>query len=178
MCGWDSKDLLPSPGGTSEPLWPHSTRSTDWIHVETSRNGEHNATFVVRGRNTRKCSIDFDRPINWYHVRGAPNLRFQPGYEISEQGLTNISLWSRTWNKEFIVDIGWDSGEESNGTSIMSGSIGCAWAEYASMTKGTRWAEKSAKIPALEELLTFLPLWAAPIKWATPLVQAEARFAV
>lgn len=184
MCGFDSMNLLPSPGGESvltlnatESLYAssHLTRSTDWIQASFKRHGSHNATISIQGRNTRVCRLQFDKPISFYRVHGSSG-HFQPGYGITEDGVTDLPLWSREWDREFVVDIGWNLHESEEAASAMSGTVACEWAEYASATAGTSWAAKSARIPAMEEMITFLPLWAVPIKWTYGLVEAEAKF--
>ncbi|KAH8103454.1 hypothetical protein BXZ70DRAFT_925720 [Cristinia sonorae] len=171
MCGFDSADLLPSPGGISGEGSAH--RSTDWMDVKIARPHakKNNATIRIRGHNTRSCHVHFSRPISFYEVLNSP-LDFQPGYEITSAGITDLSLWSRTWGEEFVVNVGWDE----DGDEELDGTLGCDWAEYATASAGAEWAEKSGRIPALEELLTFLPLWATPIKWSWGLVVTEAKF--
>ncbi|TCD67775.1 hypothetical protein EIP91_011961 [Steccherinum ochraceum] len=198
MCGWDSTDLLPSPGGlrtimnhpnASKDLHPDAVHSDDWMTVHLSRRGTHNATIAIAGHNTRACRIQFDDPISYYRVRTTdagndplpPPMKkydFQPGYEITSEGVTDLPLWSRTWGQEFIVDIGWNVSTTARSGGMLKGTVGCAWAEYASASAGAGWAGASGTIPALEEVVRFLPLWAAPIKWTYGLVETEARFAV
>ncbi|KAH8103501.1 hypothetical protein BXZ70DRAFT_926000 [Cristinia sonorae] len=179
-CQWDTSGLLPSPGGArSKSLAPasliassHATRASDWLSASFTRHAGQSATISIRGVNTRTCSLKFDTPISTYSVRGSSG-RMQPGYGVPPEGLTSLSLWSREWEKEFVVDFMW---EGANNT--MEGRVSCNWAEYASATAGSEWAGKSGQIPALEEVMRFVPLWVVPTKLSVGLVEAGARFSV
>ena len=92
----------------------------------------------------------------------------------SAEGIDNVLLWSRNWENEWTVDFSW-AGE---GLGEFKGRAACEWAEYASGTAGSKHAETSAQIPAIEEVLKFFPLWATPIKLTWGLVEASAPFSV
>ncbi|TCD67779.1 hypothetical protein EIP91_011965 [Steccherinum ochraceum] len=176
-CKWDSRSLLPSPGGhAASDLAPNSllassraTRASDWIHTTFRRHEGKNATISVRGTNTRACSLTFDRPISAYHVHGSSGV-MQAGYEVPPEGVKLLPLWSREWEKEFVVDVQWTGPDET-----MEGRVACNWVEYASGTAGSEWVRVGGQIPALEEVMRFLPLWAIPTKWTVGLVEAGGR---
>lgn len=172
-CGWES-DLTPSPGGNSSSLEADARPSRHWMSLKTERLNRTAAKFTIQGVNTRSCKLYLNNPITSFEVIGSGG-RLQPGYDMPDGGVSSINLWSRTWDKEFVVEVGW--GGSAPGFK-MEGRAACEWAEYASTTAGSRHASVSAQIPALEEILQFLPLWATVTKWSVGLVEAWTRFSV
>ena len=164
-CGWES-ELLPSPGGSAEP--------TDWFELQTKRLNASSARINLKGTNTRSGRLLFDTPITHFHVHGSKD-GMQPGYELPQEGVKDLMLWSREWDHEFVVDFSWAATAEN---FRMHGRAACEWAEYASGTAGSPHASVSAQIPALEEVIHFLPLWAVPTKWTYGLVEAWTKFTV
>lgn len=179
-CRWDSRSLLPSPGESDAAVLArnnltstsHATRASDWLAATFKRKAGYSATVTIRGVNTRTCRLQFDAPISSYYVHGSSG-RMQPGYEVPPEGITDLVLWSREWDREFVVDIQWNGTQET-----MEGRASCEWMEYASGTAGGPHAVIGAQIPALEELIRFAPLWAIPTKWTIGLVEAGGRFSV
>ena len=166
-CKWDSGLLLPSPGITS------NNSEIPWLKFHAERLNTSAGRISIKGTNTRSCILYFDNPISSFTVSGAG--RHQPGYEIPEGGTQTIYMWSRTWEKEFNVEFSWaGAGEDFE----MEGRAACEWAEYASGTAGSPKARLSAQIPALEEVLHYLPLWATPTKWTIGLVEAWTKFSL
>jgi hypothetical protein len=43
-------------------------------------------------------------------------LRFRVPFPFSMEGLDWIWLWSREWNKTFVVEVAWDADDEVNAT--------------------------------------------------------------
>ena len=108
---------------------------------------------------------------------------------MPEGGVREARLWSRTWGKTFVVEVGWEpeqsagvgEGEGGGGGGKgdeegLSGRAACEWAEYASGALGGE--GETGAIPAFEEVKAFLPLWALPTKLADGLVEVWTRFAV
>lgn len=188
-CTWRSGySMLPTPGSAPTPSSPdtsiNSLDQTDFFRAEVTRTSSTTAQFFVKGRNTRNCKIYFDnRPIVKYTVDGAVH-GMQPPYTIQERGIREVRLWSRDWDKSFIVNVEWRDylglGEG------LKGRIACDWAEYASASAGlpgqgdnpAKGGFRSAKIPALEELLSFLPPWVVVTKAADGLVEAWETFEI
>ena len=170
-CGWES-NLLPSPGGNSPA--PDIPFQPDWLRFSTERVNASAGRITLGGKNTRNCALSFEHPIMSFEVLNGGG-RLQPGYEIPSKGTTKIQMWSRTWEKEFVVEVTWTGADED---FTMEGRAACEWAEYASGTAGSPHASVSAQIPALEEVLHFLPLWATPTKWNVGLVEAWTKFSV
>ncbi|KAI0688998.1 hypothetical protein BC835DRAFT_1441523 [Cytidiella melzeri] len=170
-CSWESS-LIPSPGGNSSAI--HHANAADWFSLSTERLNGTTARFSIRGVNTRSCQLFFNNPLTSFEILGS-GARMQPGYEIPEGGTDTIMLWSRTWDKEFVVDVSWRG---ANPEFKMEGRAACNWAEYASGTAGGPHAAISAQIPAYEEVLHFLPLWATPTKFNVGLVEVWTKFSV
>ncbi|KAJ7591069.1 putative zinc metalloprotease [Mycena floridula] len=160
-CSWPS-GLLPAPGGTDP------TSQFDWLKVSTSRRASDIIRISVQGRNTRSCRLYFDKPIAEYSVQGG-RTELQPGYPIGKDGIKELRLWSRTWDRNFIVDIRTDP------SLTFSGRAACEWVEYESGSIGVN---TGGKIPAFEEVLTFLPSWAAVSKLTDGLVEVIQEFSV
>jgi hypothetical protein len=76
-------------------------------------------------------------------------------------GLTSLRLWSRTYDREFQVDFGWDGGKH------LSGRVGCVWDEHI-----------SGRIPALDEVVAYLPTWATVTKYTSGLVEVTKSFKI
>ncbi|RDX48595.1 hypothetical protein OH76DRAFT_1352007 [Lentinus brumalis] len=174
-CRW-ATDLLPSPTGNA------SFPASQWLDVKTTRLNASRALISVRGENTRGCRLYFDRAINFVYVHGqdgaqdapAPHatMRLQGGYEMPAAGVKEARLWSRTWGKEFVVEVGWDAASDDDEETTLGGRAACEYAEYASALG----PPGSGQIPAFEEVKQFLPLWALPTKLADGLVEVWTRF--
>ncbi|KZT22447.1 hypothetical protein NEOLEDRAFT_1180857 [Neolentinus lepideus HHB14362 ss-1] len=167
QCKWDTSDLMPVPSANSE----------GFLVFNATRLNESSAEMRVRGVNTRGCRLYFDnKPVRYVHVweGGEKRTEMQRGYEVSERGLVDVRLWSREWEEEFRVEVGWDE----DGGGGLEGRVACEWAEYASGTAGTGVADGGASMPALEEALAFLPDWAVLTNANDGLVEAWERFAV
>lgn len=135
------------------------------------------ARFTIKGPvDTRACRIYFESsPVYAVRVRGASNGGVaQRGYEISDAGASIVKLWSRTWDREWVVDV--DLGRRNaipatgaviDGDDKVRGRVACEWSENV-----------DSRIPALEEVMTFIPKWAAVTKADDGLVEAYKSFAV
>ena len=99
--------------------------------------------------------------------------QLQPGYEMPAAGFSSIVMSSRTWDKEFLVEVGWDADARVDGEEL-KGRVACEWAEYESAMIGG--VNSGGKIPALEELLAFMPRWVVVSKTSDGLVEAWSDF--
>ena len=179
-CKW-ATDLLPSPGNASAPGSPSDAVGgvARWLDVSAERVNATRARVAVRGENTRGCRLYLDRPVNFFYVypegeRGGKEgeevrMRMQGGYGMPAGGITEARLWSRTWGREFVVELGWEGLE---GLPGLSGRAACEYAEYASALE----SDGGGRIPAFEEVKDFMPLWAQPTKLADGLVEVWTRF--
>ncbi|KAL0955569.1 hypothetical protein HGRIS_001809 [Hohenbuehelia grisea] len=192
-CKWPS-DLTPSPGfasiGESDPHRGHGQphRKRAWLNASVVRLNATAAQVKLRGTNTRSCRVYLDtRAIEAYEVEGGAG-GMQHGYGVGEEGLREVRLWSRTWDREFVVDVVWkDEGrtDVDNAQGMLGanevpsgefkGRVACEWAEYESGSTGN---SAAARIPAYEEVLTFLPKWAVASKSNDGLVEVWAEFSL
>jgi hypothetical protein len=153
-CQWESA-LLPSPGTyvSGSPLG-----AVHWIRASVTRLTPNSARFVIGAPNTRGCRLYFDnKRITGHNVHGSEGGML-PQFSTPPEGVGELHLWSRTWGRTFTVDIEWE------GDSALEGRVACEWAEYESASVGVD--AITGKIPALEEVLSFLPRWAAVTKIA------------
>ncbi|EIN06389.1 hypothetical protein PUNSTDRAFT_89945 [Punctularia strigosozonata HHB-11173 SS5] len=184
-CSWSST-LLPAHGSSSNVLDASSddetslvapspfTSATDWLQFRTKKTSPTSAILSVRGANTRNCRLYFDSaPISYYNVTSSNTSGdLQPGYEIADEGIKELRLWSRTWDREFEVEVEWKG--IAGGT--LEGRASCLWNEYASGAAGG--PSSGGRIPAYEEVLAFLPKWAAATKRDDGLVEAWITFKI
>ncbi|KAJ7161515.1 hypothetical protein C8R43DRAFT_337223 [Mycena crocata] len=165
-CGWEST-LLPSPGAYLGSA--ASVGADHWLKANVTRLGPNSARFVVAAANSRGCKLNFDnKRIKSHHVHGSEPGMLTP-FSGGSEGISQLILYSRTWDRTFTVDIDWE------GDAVLEGRIACEWAEYESGSVGV---DTTGKIPALEEVLTFLPRWTAVTKQADGLVEAWASFSI
>ncbi|KAF9463513.1 hypothetical protein BDZ94DRAFT_1321670 [Collybia nuda] len=180
-CSWESgRDLRPTPGWDTRVMKEHkdiggaNTNSTNvpknpWLSGSVTRLSRRSARVVLRGVNTRSCRLYFDgAKVKKYTVLGSgKETGMQQGYEIGPSGLEEVRLWSRTWGRAFVVDV-----EFVDDSRPMQGRLACEWAEYESgRVGGNDRNGGGGKIPALEEVLKFLPRWATVTKAADGLVE-------
>lgn len=120
------------------------------------------ARINISGQNTRACKLLFDSPVSGVYVHGqAPEDKRLP--PVPEQGSSELRLWSRTWDRQWTVDVEWDSKE--HGKSL-SGKAVCLWSDVNQ--KGT--------IPAFDEVKHYVPVWVAITKAADGLVEGSKSF--
>ena len=177
-CTWPvDNEWIPSPGGNASSGWV--TGDAKRVHGKTSQ-----ATIHVRGTNTRGCRIYFDQPVYGYKVRALDDNRWdgtqQDGYETPPEGITTLFLWSRTWDRNFEVEVTFGP-EGLDPAPPLSGKLACEYSEYASGIAGASRAgrpDHEGRIPAFEEVLRFLPKWAAVTKAADGLVEVSRSFSL
>ncbi|KAG8694553.1 hypothetical protein FRC08_008413 [Ceratobasidium sp. 394] len=139
-----------------------SRSPSDWVSFSAKRTSLRNATITLRGRNTRSCRIYSDTPIVSVYVQGGHWERHLGGSDSNTTGFSEVRLWSRTWDERFVVDLTWADGEEN---ATHTGRVACEWAEG-----------DGGRIPALDEVLTYLPPWAVVTKLADGLVEGKHAF--
>ncbi|CAE6493520.1 unnamed protein product [Rhizoctonia solani] len=136
-----------------------STPPSKWIKSSVTKLGNNVARFKIQGRNTRSCRIYSDQPMKSARVVGGHwENDLEPEEEFKE-----FRLWSRTWDKTFDVLVGWP---KNNGTT-RTGKIACEWAEW-----------DLGRIPAIDELRTFLPPWTVVSKLNDGLVEGTRDFEI
>lgn len=176
-CTWPvDEEWIPSPGGNTSSWVTGGIKRVDG---KTSR-----AMIHVRGTNTRGCRIYFDQPVYDYKVRALDGNRWdgtqQDGYDIPPEGITTLFLWSRTWDRNFEVEVTFGP-EGVDPAPPLSGKLACEYSEYASGIAGASGVESlrnEGRIPAFEEMLRFLPKWAVVTKAADGLVEVSRSFSL
>jgi hypothetical protein len=133
---------------------------SDWLTFNASLAAPGTALISLKGRNTRSCRIYFDHPVTSIRVQNSTG-EVQSDYPLPTDGLTELRLWSRTWNREFNVTAGW------KGKETLGGRVSCGWAESL-----------EGRIPAFAEVIGFLPEWAQVTKANDALVEATRKFSV
>ncbi|TFK63671.1 Zn-dependent exopeptidase [Pluteus cervinus] len=186
LCQWES-DLYPSHGsGIGDHTIHNNDKSFDdtpWLQVATQRLSSTSAVISVQGTNTRGCKLYFDtKNISNFHIDnpedlsvGSKEMKIQPGYPMLPEGAPLLRLWSRTWDRNFTVEVEWDGEVEEGG---FGGRAACIWAEYESGMTGRRDGDSGARIPALEEVFDSVPSWVTVSKRQEGLVEAWAKFAI
>ncbi|THU92478.1 hypothetical protein K435DRAFT_862448 [Dendrothele bispora CBS 962.96] len=220
---------------------------TSYSEASSVNDTKAGAQFRIRGQNTRACRVYFDSPVEGFRVLPIPSSSsssepaspaFAPGNGRDELNgnwtavnTTEVRLWSRTWDREFVVDVIWDNakdqdmkdsrwsgwqgyqgafgvassdhesnedghegtveGEQNKSSPTRSGRVACEWSEYESGMVGLGLdvngtvpscsiligiGSTGGKIPAYEEVLTFLPRWAVASKLTDGLVEVESAF--
>lgn len=182
-CRWEG-GLLPLPkhhatGAAVSDLTLGRGIGDEWLSLATERIGSSRARIALAGTNSRGCRLYFDHAVHDFSVRGTDGA-FLAGYEIPPDGVRELRLFSRTWGNEFVVEVGWAGADEGVLDAGLTGRAACEWAEFASGVTGGPADDDvdTGRIPALEELIQFLPLWAQPTKTADGLVEAWTSFAV
>ncbi|KAK3706125.1 hypothetical protein LTR37_012952 [Vermiconidia calcicola] len=148
---------------TSQHAANHSEESgyDTWLDYNiTSTNSS--ASFSVRGRNTKSCRLEFNKPVSEVHIEdAASDPRYRP---VAEKGSTQVRLFSRDWDKNFSVNVTWAG---QNATSH-TGRVVCMWSD----------ANQFGTIPAFDEVRRFGPVWSAVTKTSDGLVEGYKDFEV
>ncbi|KIJ55609.1 hypothetical protein M422DRAFT_151554 [Sphaerobolus stellatus SS14] len=132
--------------------------SKDYISFNASLAAPGTALIKLQGRNTRGCRIYFDRPVSTVRLENSTGA-VQKLYPFPQDGINLLKLWSREWDKEFVVTANWIGGQN------LTGKVACGWAEGGGMS-------------ALDEVSGFLPAWAIVSKFDDALVEAIHTFSV
>ena len=148
---------------------PMKTQIKTWVNYNVTRLPNQNfARFTVMGRDTRACKLTFDSPVSDFNVRGSgPNDKRFP--IVPEGGTTEIRLWSRTWNRAWVVEVTWEGQGDQEGEVVeLEGKVVCLWSDD----------NREGVIPALDELRHFAPGWVAISKAGDGLVEGHKKFKI
>ena len=148
-CKWQSIPPTVAPGPSKK-----------WITVQTKRLSPGSGEITISGTNTRNCRLYLDTPVHAVHVHGSSG-KIQPLFPIPKGGVNEVRLWSRDWDRDFKVDITWDASVSSG----LAGRAACEWSEQDN-------------VPALKEVIAFLPTWARVTKRTDGLVEGWKAFSV
>lgn len=163
-CSWTG---IPPKVVHVHPKLPLKTQVKTWVNYNVTRvSGKNSARFTVMGRETRACKLIFDSPVSDFAVHGsASNDKRFP--VVPEGGSKEIRLWSRTWNRAWVVDVEWEGQGDQEGEVVdLEGKVVCLWSDD----------NREGVIPALDELRHFAPGWVAVTKAGDGLVEGYKKF--
>lgn len=149
---------------------------TEWLSLNISSVGAGSARFYLKGMNTKACKLYFGKQDNSEIKR----VRVDKGewVDVGEGGspLESFALWSRDWDKTWVVDVEWTQSPNqgsfapqpnSKGTASLAGRAACLWADRT-----------AGRIPAIDELYVFMPTWATLTAGRGGLVEGYKAFEV
>jgi hypothetical protein len=173
-CKWEVGDtFVPSPGGGKHHAMNITSSLDKWITTSVKRTGSNSARIKVQGLNTRSCTLQFSsKRVRDFNLADDGGKGLQAGSEVPKDGLEQIRLWSRDWEKEFEVDVNFVGSKDEKA----KGRVSCGWAEYESATVGG--GQSGGRIPSLEEVFLFLPEWAVVSKSSSALFDAGREFEI
>ena len=117
--------------------------------------------FASRGRTRARCRILFDTPIFDLVIDGAVS---DPRFNATgDKGSREVRLWHREWSQPWNVSVKW----HHDLNSTLSGRIVCLWSDA-----------NTGSIPAFDEVLRYVPVWAIPSKISDGLVEGSKRFKI
>lgn len=200
-CKWAGlpANVVPKAARRSLPHAPvvfgnNTATPSDWLNFSI-KSPKHNngtntrrATFKITGQNTRACRIAFDSPITNFSVAGA-------GVSKVTSATSEIRLWHREWSQPWEVDVQRDSDDQGHvqgddksvseilleaetrrhgksdvkggASGSLKGRVICLWSDA-----------NAGAIPAFDEVLHYLPVWAIPSKVGDGLVEGYKRFEI
>ncbi|KZM26698.1 uncharacterized protein EKO05_0008803 [Ascochyta rabiei] len=158
-CEWEG---LPARVVADASPYSNKTHPNSWLdYTITKSNKTNEATIRVVGQNTRACRVLFDTSIRDLAVAGGvSDPRFK---RTGEHGSREVRLWHREWSQPWNVSVSWDAKEKSK----LSGKVVCLWSDA-----------NAGDIPAFDEVLHYLPVWAIPSKISDGLVEGYKHFEI
>ncbi|EOD49625.1 putative peptidase family m28 family protein [Neofusicoccum parvum UCRNP2] len=195
-CSWRgiTPAVVPRDSDSKHPVPPGDDLKylSSWVQFNASRThpdderdstaSANSANITIVGRNTRGCRLFFDPPATSLDVRGASESSRYP--HTGPDGTNELRLWSREWERPFVVDVGWDGADESERSGRgrrrkggkesedkirgLDGRAQCIWSD----------ANEKGLIPALDEIRANIPRWAIVSKLADGLVEGTKRFSL
>lgn len=188
-CQYDGLAVLPNIGPSSQDV-TLGRRFSELTSINSTREpGSRKATLEIDAVDTKACFLSFDKRITKFEIQGGSEL--DPRYGDVEEGVCQLRLWRRNWDKVWKVDIEWEdvasssggaggnTGEEVGGVlgdgelrvredDGLGGEVQCMWAD----------ANDRGTIPALDEALQYVPVWVTVTKLAEGLVVGKKKFTV
>ena len=166
-CSWHG--LTPNVVAAETSLAPYRNHSdkhsvSHWLSHNITLTSNHSATFTFSGRKTKACRLLFDTPVSGIRIADAspPDPRFQT---VAKNGSTQLRVFSRTWEKTFVVNVTWPENVIAKG---QEGRVVCLWSD----------ANVLGTIPAFDELRSFEPTWSVVTKGGDGLVEGYKAFVV
>jgi hypothetical protein len=163
-CKWTGLAPNVVPDSQKAYTWHNHTSNhyQDWVqyNISTSESG---AEITFRGRETKNCRLVFDTPVSTVYVANTTSDVFNAGSkptrgdDKNRGGVTELRLFSRSWEKEFQVNVTWADNKAKGKT----GKVGCMWSDV----------NQPGVIPALDEIWRFEPVWSVVSKGGDGLVE-------
>ena len=152
------------------------------------------ARLKISASNTKACFVEFATPVSVLKVHGSSAWDDRFGV-LPESGIKTLKLWRREWNKAWVVDVEWNGQLEENDGDIFGGQSGGkrptmmgneelkSRVRHSNEFHGTvtcMWsdANEPGSVPALEEALQYVPVWATVSKLSEGLVEGRKAFSV
>ncbi|KAJ5477058.1 Vacuolar membrane protease [Penicillium diatomitis] len=163
QCSWPGVEphVVPSLNASSPSPGP----SADWVSskITPSESSSPSARFELSGLNTRACRITMQHPsIKTFSVAGS-SVQDKRFIKPASEGMSEIRLWSRTWDGSWTVDVDFKEHAES-----LRGLVSCLWSDD----------NNPELIPALTEARKYVPAWVALTKLADGLVEGYREFEI
>ncbi|KAH8692788.1 putative zinc metalloprotease [Talaromyces proteolyticus] len=176
-CAWKTDRLRCS----WEGLAPHvllNSRSEEpplqeWVQYKTKRlesvpnSNNRRGQVQISGLDSRGCVLNFDTPIKAFHVAGSAIDEVRYPINIPPEGTSEIRLWSRKWENNFVVDVEWKPETDADDEKL-TGTATCTWSD----------ANTPGLIPALDEIIQYSPDWVAVTKLESGLVKGSRKFTI
>lgn len=186
-CKWNSSEseMLPRPYANSTVTFgveraadKQEWKTNPWFDYSITSFPKNLTTRVrIQGKNTRACRVylddDLGSSVSGWRVRGPHGDGAITTRHGKDDPLEEIRLWSRTWDKEFVLDL-----VRKGTTREGNARIACEFAEYQSGTVGVPTEGGEARIPAVEEVFRFFPSWATVSKTSDGLAEVWERVRV
>lgn len=169
-CAWSG--LAPDVAPTVHSVAPYSNKTshkyTEWVSYNITKTNTSNpsALFSFRGLSSKNCRLTFDQPATSISIANSdlhvPEDDKKPEY--MKNGTSQIRLFSRDWDKTFEVEVGWADGKLKG----KAGKVGCVWSDV----------NQPGRIPALDEVWRFEPVWSIASKADDGLVEGWRRWEI
>ena len=143
--------LAPDPAG--QPL-------DRLVSASAARSPGGGLALSIHALNTRLCYVDLARPVSGFAVDGAAPHDDRFG-AVPPGGLRHLRLWRRGWHGSWNVTLRTGAGRDPGVT------VRCAWDDA-----------NGPAIPALGEVMQYMPPWATVTKMTSGLVHVQRSVAV
>ncbi|ODA79062.1 hypothetical protein RJ55_04653 [Drechmeria coniospora] len=177
-CAYDASSLPPPNLADDKDL-------SQLVSATATRSADgRTAKVQIEALNTRTCYLDVSSPVYDFSVDGggARDDRFG---SLPKDGFRHLQLWRRTWGGRWnvtlqLVNEARDepvkartasderSHEAGRQASSLEVTVRCAWDD----------ANKATNIPALHEVMKYMPSWATATKKGVGLVHVKKSFRV
>ncbi|KAI5849655.1 hypothetical protein DFP73DRAFT_619238, partial [Morchella snyderi] len=147
-----------------------TNKVSTWVKHSTEKLADGKGRITLQGKNSRGCRLFFDnKNATSFDILDSPSRSFGSALPIS--GTNQLRLWSREPSRIWQVELTWgrltDKGNEKIEAFKNEQEIVCLWSD----TTGD-------KIPAFNEVVTYLPPWATALNADHGLVEGTVPFII